>query len=145
MSGTVEEERAVSPSTDAKGGETTERTEWEELESWTKEELIIELVKERSIHRIMNRSLRRMIESDYPIDGGPSFEEGISSFPPKKWGRKIIEYAEKKEGEYFNEENYGLDFDYKEYLESGKKLKGFLEERAREEEEFRKLVEKYDG
>ena len=50
-----------------KGGERT-ASEWEELEKLSKDELIIELVKERTAHRLLDCGIRGLIEVDYPAD-----------------------------------------------------------------------------
>jgi hypothetical protein len=107
-----EEGTTVSPITIVKGGETAEITEWEELESWTKEELIIELVKERSIQRLINWEMRMMIDTRHPIDGEPRPDKRIGDVPPAEWAKKIIEYGKRKDGDDFNPENYGLESDY---------------------------------
>lgn len=82
-----------------KGGEKGMASEWEELEKLTKEELIIELVKERTAHRELCRNMRMLIESDYPADDERYFIEGESDdeWPGHRttdeWARRIILYA----------------------------------------------------
>ena len=49
-----------------KGGEKGMASEWEELEKLSKDELIIELMRERWAHRNINQRLRMIIDYDYP-------------------------------------------------------------------------------
>lgn len=91
-------------------------SEWEELEKLSKDELIIELVKERHARREMNRSLRMMIDWDYKIEGERSCEvepdESIDSGSntTDEWAKKILRYAKahlKPEDYSFDEAEYG--------------------------------------
>ena len=83
-----------------KGGEKI-ASEWEELEKLTKEELIIELVRERTTHREMDRALRGIIEVDHPADRKlPVFaeEDPEVEMPGDEWVRRIAEYAARRDG-----------------------------------------------
>ena len=76
-------------------------SEWEELEKLTKEELIIELVKERTARRRVNRRLRMLIDVDYPVDGEApvAWDDGDDGYPQvgsgtsEAWMRRIALYA----------------------------------------------------
>lgn len=96
-------------------------SEWEELEKLTKEELIIELVRERSIRREINHTLRSIVDLDYPVDGEPPLiyesadciREGAPT--TDEWARRIALYAKEHhkdiEFAYTDISKYGLDMD----------------------------------
>lgn len=101
------------------GDRIRKKSEWEELEALTKDELIIELVKERTARRLINRSLRWMIDLDHPIDGEPSFEGPIGAKPPREWVLKIIGHAGPDVDAADMENLYGVDCEYAESLLKG--------------------------
>ena len=79
-------------------------SEWEDLEKLTKEELIIELVKERTAHRELCRGMRELIGTHPADDEGFFIEgEGEEDWPGKRttdgWAEKIILYAKKESGD----------------------------------------------
>ncbi len=94
-------------------------SEWEELEKLSKEELIIELVKERTAHRELCRGMRMLIENDYPADDEEAYSSGEDEddWPGKRttdaWARRVILYAEKESGDpdfgYTDAMGYGLN------------------------------------
>lgn len=96
-------------------------SEWEELEKLSKDELIIELVKERYARRNINQRLRMIVDYDYPVDGEIpcTVEEDDYSCPGYEttdaWARKIIRYAEThRKGDDFGPSDtseYGLSWD----------------------------------
>ncbi len=100
-----------------KGGEKRMASEWEELEKLTKEELIIELVKERNVHRRMCREMRSIVDIDYPEDRRLPVYEGEGSdseTTSDEWARRIIlvALAQSSDPSYFDVEvvtRYGLD------------------------------------
>lgn len=102
-----------------KGGEKRMASEWEELEKLTKEELIIELVKERNVHRRMCREMRSIVDIDYPEDRRLPVYEGEGSdseTTSDEWARRIIlvALAQSSDPSYFDVEvvtRYGLDFE----------------------------------
>lgn len=78
-----------------KGGERT-ASEWEELEKLSKDELIIELVKERQIRRQSYRIIRNAIDIDYPEDRRlPVYDDEGSDgeSTSDEWARRIISYV----------------------------------------------------
>lgn len=108
-----------------KGGEKRMASEWEELEKLTKDELIIELVKERVSHRELERSIRGLIDYDYPADKRLSVfvdddEPGYGS-TTEDWAYRIAcyayEHAEDKDdfGPY-DLGHYGLNDDLSENI-----------------------------
>lgn len=110
---------ALMPNHKRKGGEKRMASEWEELEKLTKDELIIELIKERNIHRRINRAVRLVVDFDYPEDRRlPVYDDEGSELQTTtdEWARKVIAYATKKtnDPEYTDVEIcmlYGLDSD----------------------------------
>ena len=96
-------------------------SEWEELEKLSKDELIIELMKERYAHRDINSRLRMIIDYDHKaakelpceVDDGCSEAPGYRT--TEAWARKIIEYARSKsddpEFDYTCVFDYGLNWD----------------------------------
>ncbi len=92
-------------------------SEWEELEKLTKEELIIELVKERNVHRRMCREMRSIVDIDYPEDRRLPVYEGEGSdseTTSDEWARRIIlvALAQSSDPSYFDVEvvtRFGLD------------------------------------
>ena len=100
-----------------KGGEKRMASEWEELEKLTKEELIIELVKERNVHRRMCREMRSIVDIDYPEDRRLPVYEGEGSdseTTSDEWARRIIlvALAQSSDPSYFDVEvvtRFGLD------------------------------------
>ena len=103
-----------------KGGEKRMASEWEELEKLSKEELIIELVKERTAHRELDRSLRGLIEVDYPADRKlPVFvddEDESLKQTTDDWAYRVAKYAyecakDKDDFSHYDLDAYGLDED----------------------------------
>lgn len=95
-------------------------SEWEELEKLSKDELIIELMRERWVHRNINQRLRMIIDYDYPdSDEVPCVvEEDDHSSPgyetTDSWAKKIILHAKSRcTGEFGPEDafDYGLNWD----------------------------------
>ena len=92
-------------------------SEWEELEKLTKEELIIELVRERTAHRELDRALRGLIEVDYPADRKlPVFDDdGQPDDVCDEWVVAIADYAADRDGTDgftpYTLESYGLSED----------------------------------
>lgn len=107
-------------------------SEWEELEKLSKDELIIELVKERQIRRKSNRAIRMVVDLNYPEDRRlPVYDdEGVDEEKTTDaWARRIILYAwiNAEDKGYFDVDAcdlYGLDSDqfdrvYQEMVEQG--------------------------
>ncbi len=103
-----------------KGGEKRMASEWEELEKLSKEELIIELVKERTAHREFDRALRGLIEVDYPADRKlPVFvddEDESLKQTTDDWAYRVAKYAyerakDKDDFSHYDLDAYGLDED----------------------------------
>ena len=103
-----------------KGGEKRMASEWEELERLSKEELIIELVKERTAHRELDRSIRGLIEVDYPADRKlPVFaddEDTSLKETTDDWAYKVARYAyehaeDRDDFSHYDLDAYGLDED----------------------------------
>lgn len=98
-------------------GEGEMTSEWEELEKLTKEELIIELVKERTAHRDFMNSFQRLM-FEYPIDRVPPYvvetEEDDALYEGQRttdeWARRIALHARRRcdDSEFW----YGDMFDY---------------------------------
>lgn len=121
MTSSVVSERITTASVirheNGKGGEKRMASEWEELEKLTKEELIIELVKERNVHRRMCREMRSIVDIDYPEDRRLPVYEGEGSdseTTSDEWARRIIlvALAQSSDPSYFDVEvvtRYGLD------------------------------------
>ncbi len=94
-------------------------SEWEELESWSKEDLIIELLKERNLRRQSNRAIRSIIDLDYPEDRRlPVYEDDGTDgeVTTDEWARRIIAHVWRNtdDPDYFDVETcqkYGLDSD----------------------------------
>lgn len=74
-------------SENGKGGEKI-ASEWEELESWSKEDLIIELVKSRRAMRNICRLLGEISE-----DGASHYMYDSGDTPSEEWLSKIVTYA----------------------------------------------------
>lgn len=72
------------------GGEKTKKSEWEELEALTKDELIIELVKSRWQFRNIKEVL-----SELATTGGEGYIYSKGQKPTEEWANKIVKYAEK--------------------------------------------------
>lgn len=90
--------------------------EWEELKKLSKEELIIELVKERTAHRELDRALRGSIEVDFPADRKlPIFYDEDTDFIDDQWISSIADYAADRDGvdgfTPYSLESYGLSED----------------------------------
>lgn len=110
-------------------------SEWEELEKLTKEELIIELMKERTSHRELERSIRGLIDVDYPADKTlPVFadmdEPGLGS-ASEDWLYRIAMYAYDKSADkdrfsYNDLEDYGLSSDMAEEAYRLLRVKGII-------------------
>jgi hypothetical protein len=62
-------------------------SEWEELEKLTKDELIIELVRQRCLYKDLKLLLRQMSEEEGRYAGAPG------QVPPREWQIKIAEYV----------------------------------------------------
>lgn len=77
-------------------------SEWEELEKLSKDELIIELMRERWVHRNINQRLRMIIDYDYPDSNEIPcvVEEDDYSSPGYEttdtWAKKIVLYAKSR-------------------------------------------------
>ncbi len=105
-----------------KGGEKRMASEWEELERLSKEELIIELVKERTAHRAFMTSFQRLM-FEYPIDRVPPYvvetdedeelHEGQRT--TDEWARRIAVYAKNHSDDpefgYTDMFDYGINHD----------------------------------
>lgn len=101
-----------------KGGEKEMVSEWEKLEKLSKDELIIELVKERHERRIIDYRLRSILELDYPVDRQiPVYceEEDLSEGSTSDdWAYRVSLYAyeqwdDKDDFDPFCAMAYGLD------------------------------------
>ncbi len=107
-----------------KGGEKRVASEWEELEKLSKEELIIELVRERNIRRIIDWKLRNIVEIDHPADVKiPVILEGDEDdqrhVANDEWAYAIALYAyrcapDKDDFSPYDLHEYGLDLDQSE-------------------------------
>lgn len=96
-------------------------SEWEELEKLSKDELIIELVKERYAHRNINKALRMLIDYDYPVEGEIPCEVDADDWScpgyptTDEWAERIVDYARKhRKGQSFDASDtseYGLSWD----------------------------------
>ena len=105
-----------------KGGEKRMASEWEELEKLSKEELIIELVKERTAHRDFMTCFQRLMY-EYPIDRVPPYvvesdedemlHEGQRT--TDEWARRIALYAKARSADpefgYTDMFDYGINHD----------------------------------
>lgn len=101
-----------------KGGEKT-KSEWEELEKLTKDELIIELVRAR----VCYRNLREKVEDEciWPLPDGLRFGDARDGHEPenekttREWAEKIAQYGamHPKDGLFCwcDLMDYGLDED----------------------------------
>ena len=82
-------------------------SEWEELEKLSKDELIIELVRQRWLYRDLKLLLRHISEEEGEYAGAPG------QVPPREWQTKIAEYVfpTVEEGEYAYEDltTWGVD------------------------------------
>ena len=80
-------------------------SEWEELEKLTKDELIIELVRQRWLYRSLKQLLKNLSEEEgwYADIGG--------QIPSEEWQRKIAEYVFPKveDGGYESLLDWGVD------------------------------------
>ncbi len=90
-------------------------SEWEELEKLSKEELIIEIVKERTAHRELDRSVRGLMEIDHPVDRRlPVFvdedDESLSR-TTDEWAYRVARYAY----EHWEHSYRFIDLDLREY------------------------------
>ncbi len=103
-----------------KGGEKGMASEWEEREKLSKDELIIELMRERWAHRNINQRLRMIIDYDYPDSNEIPcvVEEDDYSSPGYEttdtWAKKIVLHAKSRcTGEFGPEDafDYGLNWD----------------------------------
>ena len=126
MTSSVVSERITTASVirheNGKGGEKRMASEWEELEKLTKEELIIELVKERTAHRDFMTSFQRLM-FEHPIDRVPPYvvetdadeelHEGQRT--TGEWARRIALYAKKHSDDpefgYTDMFDYGINHD----------------------------------
>ena len=95
--------------------------EWKELEALTKDDLIIELMKERYGRREINRQLRVIIDYDRPAEQETPDGTGEDDYllpgyrTSEEWARKIVLYARKRyQGREFTPGEtaaYGLNWD----------------------------------
>lgn len=112
----------------AKGGEMRMESEWEKLEKLSKDELIIELVKERTARRNVDRALRSITDVEYPVDRrfsvyGEDYDSNYE-IASDDWAYRIAYYAFKhSNGDFspYDLEDYGLDSDQS--LEAYRKLR----------------------
>ena len=96
-------------------------SEWEMLEGLTKDELLIELARERFIRREINRQLRMMIDCEYPVEREPPYLTDYDDFSgpgertTEEWARKVILHACSRCGDPDGVRtaifDYGLDWD----------------------------------
>ena len=88
----------------AKGGGKA-ASEWEELEKLSKDELIIELVRQRWLYKDLRLQLRYMSEEEGQYAGAPG------QVPSKEWQRKIADYVfpNVKDGGYEDLMTWGVD------------------------------------
>ncbi len=109
----------VSDVQNLKGGEKT-TSEWEELEKLSKDDLIIELVKERYKRRLIDHRLRMIVELDYPVEKQiPLFsddEDECEGMTSEDWAYRIARYAyehceDKSDFDPYCPMDYGLDED----------------------------------
>lgn len=96
--------------------------EWEDLERLSKEDLIIELVRERTAHREFMTSFQRLM-FEHPIDRVPPFvvetdadeELHEDQRTTDEWARRIAlyakEYSDDPEFGYTDMFDYGIDHD----------------------------------
>ncbi len=80
-------------------------SEWEELEKLSKDELIIELVRQRWLYRSLKRLLRSLSEDE----GWYADIEG--QVPPEEWQKKIADYVfpNVEDGGYEDLVTWGVD------------------------------------
>ena len=80
-------------------------TEWEELEKLSKDELIIELVRQRWLYKDLKMVLRDL-SGDFGYHAGAP-----GQIPSKEWQKKIAEYVFPKveEGRYEDLQEWGVD------------------------------------
>ena len=103
-------------------------SEWEKLEKLSKDELIIELVKERTARRNVDRALRSITDVEYPVDRrfsvyGEDYDSNYE-IASDDWAYRIACYAFKhSNGDFspYDLEDYGLDSDQS--LEAYRKLR----------------------
>ncbi len=93
-------------------------SEWEELEELTKDELIIELVKERYERRLIDHRLRTIVELDFQVDRRiPLFsdeEDMCQGTTSDEWAYRIAKRAyesceDKDDFDPYCPMHYGLD------------------------------------
>lgn len=86
-------------------GQKKEISEWEELENLSKDELIIELVRQRWLYRSLKRLIGSLSEDEgwYADIGG--------QIPPEEWQRKIADYVfpNVEDGGYEDLMTWGVD------------------------------------
>ena len=80
-------------------------SEWEELEKLSKDELIIELVRQRWLYKDLKLQLRYMSEDEGQYAGAPG------QVPSKEWQRKIADYVfpNVEDGGYEDLMTWGVD------------------------------------
>ena len=86
-----------------------EKTQWEILDNCSKEDLIIELVKERSKYEILKGSIRSFLD-----DGQEFVIPDIGERPTREWLDRILSYVKEHEPENFSAMDlleYGVDYD----------------------------------
>ncbi len=111
-----------------KGGEKEMVSEWEELEKLSKDDLIIELVKERTARRNVDRVLRSVVDVEYPVSRrfsvfGEDYDSNYET-TSDDWAYKIAYYAfMHSDGDFspYDLEEYGLESDQS--LEAYRKLR----------------------
>ena len=111
-------------------------SEWEELEKLTKEELIIELVRERNLRRETNRAIRWVVDLDYPEDRRlPVYadDEDVSlRATTDEWAFRIAKRAyesaaDREDFSYHDLETYGLNTDQAEEAYRRLRIEGIIE------------------
>ena len=111
-------------------------SEWEELEKLTKEELIIELVRERNLRREANRAIRWVVDLDYPEDRRlPVYanDEDVSlRATTDEWAYRIAKRAyesaaDREDFSYHDLETYGLNTDQAEEAYRRLRVEGIIE------------------
>ena len=91
-------------------------SEWDDLEKLTKEELIVELVKERTARRNVDRVLRSAVDVEYPVDRrfsayGDEFDSNYETASEDWTYRIALRAFECSDGDFspFDLEEYGLN------------------------------------
>lgn len=120
-------------------------SEWEKLEALSKDELIIELMKERTAHRELNRALRSLIELDYPSDKVlPIYSDDDDpdyGYASKDWLSKIATYAyhnstDRDSFSFSDLRSYGLSDDMADAAYLLLRQKGVIDDNSRDLNEW---------